>query len=134
MDSDTSQQPIPSPFDPSQVPDVPIDQDLAARVTNLYAEVDKALDELEVPEKERKEIEQNLMEAIAADLLVRLGERLSDEDKQALAEMAEESNDQPDLQAVAGFFRTKFAQEELVTHLAEATESVLKEFTSAMTE
>lgn len=118
----------------NQVPDLPVDPELAERVVALYSSVDETLNELRVPDEERKEVEQNLMEAIAADLLVRLGERLSDEDKKELAEMGNgfEPGVEPDLNAVAGFFRTKFAQEELVHALAEATESVLKEFTDAM--
>lgn len=114
------------------MPNVPIDQQLAERVVKLYQEVDTTLNELRVPEKERKEIEQNLMEAIAADLLVRLGEKLSEEEKQNLAKMGEEMGGQPDLNAVAGFFRDRFPQEELVHNLAAATESVLSEFTDAM--
>lgn len=116
------------------VPDVPIDEELAGRVMALYQNVDQVLDELRVPEEERKEVEQNLMEAIAADLLVRLGQRLSEDDKQELAKMGETiaPGAEPDLNAVAGFFRTKFSQEELVQALAEATESVLTEFTDAM--
>lgn len=116
------------------VPDLPVDQELAERVVALYGFVDETLNELRVPDEERKEVEQNLMEAIAADLLVRLGERLSDDDKKELAEMGNnfEPGTEPDLNAVAGFFRTKFNQEELVHALAEATESVLKEFTEAM--
>jgi hypothetical protein len=115
-------------------PDIPIDQDLAQRVVQLYQHVDDVLNELRVPDEERKEVEQNLMEAIAADLLVRLGEKLSDEDKKELAEMGEglEPGKEPDLNSVAGFFRGKFSQEELVKALAEATESVLLEFTDAM--
>ena len=119
-------------MDPAQVPDLPIDQALAERVVKLYQDVDKTLNDLRVPDKERKEIEQNLMEAIAADLLVRLGEKLSEEEKQKLAKMGEEAGGQPDLNAVAGFFRDRFPQEELVQNLAQATESVLSEFTDAM--
>lgn len=117
-----------------QLPDVPVDQALADRVVALYAQVDETLNDLRVPDEERKEVEQNLMEAIAADLLVNLGERLSDEDKAELAKFGEglAPGTEPDLSAVAGFFRTKFDQEELVHALAEATESVLKEFTEAM--
>lgn len=116
------------------VPDLPVDQELAERVVALYGYVDETLNELRVPDDERKEVEQNLMEAIAADLLVRLGERLSDDDKKELADMGNgfAPGTEPDLNAVAGFFRTKFSQEELVHALAEATESVLKEFTDAM--
>ncbi|OGG44540.1 hypothetical protein A2841_01150 [Candidatus Kaiserbacteria bacterium RIFCSPHIGHO2_01_FULL_48_10] len=117
--------------DPQSVPDVPVDQALAQRVMELYQQVDQLLDDLRVPDEERKEVEQNLMEAIAADLLVRLGERLSDEDKQDLAALGGEGKE-PDLNLVAGFFRDKFSQEELVQALAEATESVLKEFADAM--
>jgi len=116
--------------EPQDVPNVPVDQALAQRVMELYQEVDQVLDDLRVPEEERKEVEQNLMEAIAADLLVRLGERLSEDDKQDLAALGQ--GKEPDLNLVAGFFRDKFAQEELVQALAEATESVLKEFSDAM--
>ncbi|MBI3574040.1 hypothetical protein HY090_03250 [Candidatus Kaiserbacteria bacterium] len=113
--------------------DLPIDQELAERVVALYAHVDEVLNDLRVPDDERKEVEQNLMEAIAADLLVRLGEKLSEDDKKELANMGEElDGKEPDLNAVAGFFRGKFSQEELVHALAEATESVLTEFTDAM--
>ncbi len=115
------------------VPDAPVDQELAERVVELYAHVDEVLNDLRVPDDERKEVEQNLMEAIAADLLVRLGERLSEDDKKELAGLGEEiGGAEPDLNAVAGFFRGKFSQEELVHALAEATESVLTEFTDAM--
>ena len=126
MSDDASQNP--------SVPDVPIDEDLAQKVVGLYQNVDEVLDELHVPENERKEVEQNLMEAIAADLLVRLGEQLSEADKKELAQVGEgiQPGVEPDLNAVAGFFRTKFSQEELVRALAEATESVLVEFTEAM--
>lgn len=118
----------------AQVPDLPIDQELADRVVALYTSVDATLDDLRVPDDERKEVEQNLMEAIAADLLVNLGERLSEDDKKELAEMGNNfpEGTEPDLNVVAGFFREKFSQEELVKALAEATESVLKEFTEAM--
>lgn len=111
-----------------------IDPELAQRVTDLYANVDQVLEELRVPEEEKKEVEQNLMEAIAADLLVRLGERLSEDDKRSLAAIGESMppGTEPDLNQVAGFFREKFSQEELVHALAEATESVLVEFTEAM--
>ncbi len=115
-----------------QVP--PVDPELAERVVQLYSSVDEVLNDLRVPDDERKEVEQNLMEAIAADLLVRLGEELSDEDKGELAKMGQglAPGTEPDLNAVAGFFRTKFSQEELVHALAEATESVLREFADAM--
>ncbi len=115
------------------VPDLPVDQELAERVVQLYQHVDEVLNDLRVPDDERKEVEQNLMEAIAADLLVRLGENLSESDKSELAKLGEESGGkEPDLNAVAGFFRGKFSQEELVRALAEATESVLQEFSDAM--
>lgn len=130
--ADSQQMPDEPQNAPAGMPDVPINQELAERVVKLYQEVDATLDDLRVPDEERKEIEQNLMEAIAADLLVRLGEKLDENEKSNLAKMAEESGGQPDLNAVAGFFRTKFSQEELVHHLAEATESVLSEFTEAM--
>ena len=114
--------------------DLPIDQDMAERVVKLYSHVDEVLDELRVPDEERKEVEQNLMEAIAADLLVRLGEKLSDDDKEDLAKIGDSLpvGAEPDLNAVAGFFRDKFDQQQLVQALAEATESVLSEFTDAM--
>ena len=118
----------------AQASDLPIEQALADRVVALYTSVDQTLDDLRVPDDERKEVEQNLMEAIAADLLVNLGERLSDDDKKELASLGNDwpEGSEADLNVVAGFFRDKFSQEELVKALAEATESVLKEFTEAM--
>lgn len=118
--------------DVQSVPGASVDQELAERVVALYAQVDETLNDLRVPDDERKEVEQNLMEAIAADLLVRLGEKLSDDDKKDLAGLGEAAGAEPDLNAVAGFFRDKFSQEELVHALAEATESVLTEFSDAM--
>lgn len=131
--ADDDQTDVAPPQD-GDTPDVPIDPDLANRVVALYAQVDEVLNELRVPDEERKEVEQNLMEAIAADLLVNLGEKLSDDDKKDLANMGDTlaPGTEPDLNAVALFFRDKFSQEELVHSLAEATESVLKEFTEAM--
>ncbi len=117
-------------LDPSQLP--PVDPALGERVVGLYKKVDDVLEDLQVPAEERKEIEQNLMEAIAADLLVRLGDKLGDEEKESLASLGQNADGQPDLNEVAGFFRTKFSQEELVHSLAEATESVLNEFVEAM--
>lgn len=120
--------------DQQQNQNPPVDPALAERVTSLYAQVDQVLEELRVPDEEKKEVEQNLMEAIAADLLVRLGEKLSEDDKKSLAAIGESlpPGTEPDLNSVAGFFREKFSQEELVHALAEATESVLVEFTEAM--
>lgn len=119
--------------EPQNIPDVPIDQGMASRVMDLYSRVDEVLNELNVPEREKKEVEQNLMEAIAADLLTRLGSKLSDEEKGELANMAETiDTKEPDLNSVAGFFRGKFSQEDLVNELAEATESVLEDFVKEM--
>ncbi len=123
-----------SKIDPSTLPPMPaVDQALAQRVVSLYQEVDAALKGMNLEEKERKEIEQNLMEAIAAELLVKLGEHMTGDEKDDLTAMAEESGGQPDLNEVAGFFREKFTQEQLVQALASATESVLTEFTNSMT-
>ncbi len=110
----------------------PIDPALSERVIKLYEEVDTTLDDLDIPSEERQEIEQNLMEAIAADLLVRLGDKLEESEKQDLVKLGEANDGQPDLAQVANFFRDKFSQNELINGLAEATESVLKEFTDAM--
>ncbi|MEK7063532.1 MAG: hypothetical protein AAB955_02475 [Patescibacteria group bacterium] len=123
-----------SKIDPSTLPPMPaVDQELAKRVVTLYQSVDAALKEMNLEPKERKEIEQNLMEAIAADLLVKLGEHMSEDEKEDLTAMAEDAQGgQPDLTEVAGFFKEKFTQEQLVHALASATESVLKDFTDSM--
>ena len=112
----------------------PVDKELAERVIALYQGVDQVLDELRVPDDERKEVEKNLMEAIAADLLVRLGGKLSDEERESLAEAGQgaTAGADPNLDSVAEFFRGKFSQQELVESLAEATESVLTEFAESM--
>jgi hypothetical protein len=129
-------QKVPAPQ--TGMPDVAINPALAQRVMSLYQDIDKVLTEMRVPRYERQEVEKNLMEAVAADLLTRLGSRMSDDEKEELARMAGSIDQRnlnpmnPDLQKVAGFFRGKFTQEELVTELAEATESVLKDFIEEM--
>lgn len=103
---------------------------LANRVMALYQGVDQALDALRVPDNERAEVEKNLMEAIAADLLVRLGKRLSEEDREELASIGASvaPGTNPNLDSVAAFFKGKFSQEELMEALAKSSESVLQEF------
>lgn len=109
------------PDDPSSI---------AERVMALYQGVDRTLDELRVPAHERKEVEKNLMEAIAADLLVRLGKRLSEEERAELAGIGNDiiPGNAPNLDSVATFFKGKFSQEELMEALAQSSESVLQEF------
>lgn len=108
----------------------PVDPKLAQRVSKLYQEVDEILAELRVPADEKKEIEENLMSAVAADLLTRLSGKLSEEQRTELAALG--AGGEPDLKQVAEFFRTIFSQEELVNEVAKATESVLKDFISEM--
>lgn len=117
--------------DNAQSDDAQSDQpSVAERVMALYQGVDQTLDELRVPENERKEVEKNLMEAIAADLLVRLGKRLSEEEREELAGIGNTiaPGDAPNLDSVAAFFKGKFSQEELMEALAQSSESVLQEF------
>lgn len=130
MDDDTQNDAAGDSANPNQA----VDTELAERVMALYRGVDEVLDELRVPDDERKEVEKNLMEAIAADLLVRLGGKLSEEERGALATAGAPHNpgDNPNLDSVAEFFRGKFNQQELVESLAEATESVLTEFAESM--
>lgn len=110
-----------------------VNQQMAGRVMALFGQIDQVMDELKVPNQDRNQVMQNLMEAIAADLMTRLGTRMSDDEKQELADMAEGMDTQnPDLQSVAGFFRGKFSQEELMDELAGATEGVLKDFVEEM--
>lgn len=101
---------------------------------NLYQGIDQVLDDLRVPDSERSEVKQNLMEGIAADLIVRLGGRLSEDDKKQLAKIGEGGapGQEPDLSTIAEFFRSKFSRDELIVALSEATESVLAEFVAAM--
>lgn len=111
----------------------PMDTELASRVSKLYEEVDEMLRSLKVPPQEKKEIEQNLMSAVAADLLTRLGTQLTEEQKQEFASLAGNLTDaEPDLAMVADFFRTIFPQDVLVNEVALATESVLKDFLREM--
>ena len=108
-----------------------VDPAAAKRVMDLYGDVDKVLNRLKVPPRERKQVEKNLMEAVAADLLTRLGAKLTDEEKQSLAGAAPEGA-APDLSSVASFFRGRFSQQELLEELTAATESVLSEFIAEM--
>lgn len=107
---------------------------VADRVVALYQGISETLDELRIPDNERKEVEKNLMEAIAADLLVRLGKKLSEEERTELAGIGAEIDpeNEPDLNSVATFFRGKFSQEELMEALVESSESVLQEFAESV--
>lgn len=119
--------------DNSPTDGAPVDQALAERVSKLYEEVDETLASLKVPPQEKKEIEQNLMSAVAADLLTRLGSQLTDEQKKEFAALAGDLTDaEPDLAVVAEFFRTIFPKDVLVNEVALATESVLKDFLREM--
>ena len=110
-----------------------VNPQMAQKVMALFGQIDSVMDELNVPSQDRNQVMQNLMEAIAADLMTRLGTRMSEEEKNELADMAEGMDTQnPDLQSVAGFFRGKFTQEELMDELAGATEGVLKDFMTEM--
>lgn len=122
-----------SKIDPSMLPPMPaVDKAMAERVITLYRDIDTALKGMNLEPEERKKVEQNLMEAIAADLLMRLGEKMSDDDKGELTQMAQDSNGQPDLNEVAAFFKERFEQQDLVQALAAATEQVLSEFAESM--
>ena len=122
-----------SKIDPSMLPPMPaVDKALAERVITLYRDIDAQLKSMNLEPEDRKKVEQNLMEAISADLLTRLGEKMTDDDKGELMQMAQDSNGQPDLQEVAGFFKERFQQEDLVKALAAATETVLSEFAESM--
>jgi len=109
-----------------------VNPNLAGRVMNLYGRIDQVLAELRVPDAERRQVEQNLMEAIGADLMVRLGAKMSEEDREKLMELTGDGKTQPNLADVAGFFRDSFTQEDLLTDLGDATESVLTDFVKEM--
>lgn len=110
-----------------------VQKELAGRVMALYGRIDETLNEMRVPARDRRDVEQNLMEAIGADLLVRLGSKMSEEQKNELTSAVQTENGaMPDLAAVAGFFNTNFDQQELLEALAEATESVLNDFAKEM--
>lgn len=109
-----------------------IDPNLAMRVMNLYGRIDEVMNELKVPDNERKQVEQNLMEAIAADLMVRLGSKMSEENKDQLMSLTGGGTTEPNLGEVAMFFRDNFSQEDLLKDLGDATESVLNDFVSEM--
>lgn len=104
--------------------------DASNRLGDLSRGIGEFLDALRIPLAERDEVEKNLTEAIAADLLVRLGNRLSDEERGRLMEHAD--GEGTDLSAVAGFFRERFSENELVDALTASTESVLSDFTKEM--
>lgn len=100
----------------------------AKRVLDLYDRIDEVLKEMRIPEVQRDEIQKNLMEAISADLLVRLGNRLSDEDREKLTAVHQVGQAETDLSAVTTFFKSHFSQDDLVEELSQATESVLTDF------
>ena len=113
--------------------DAQVNQEMAGRVMALFGKIDTVMDDLKVPDRDRQQVMQNLMEAIAADLMTRLGARMSEDERNELVTMAEGMDTQnPDLQSVAGFFRGRFTQEELMDELAGATEGVLDDFMKEM--
>lgn len=109
-----------------------MDPNLAGRVMALYQRIDDTLNAMRVPKSERRQVEQNLMEAVAAELLVRLGGKMSEDQKGKLASLTGGGAVEPNLADVATFFRDSFSQEELLNDLAEATESVLNDFIKEM--
>jgi hypothetical protein len=127
--------------EPQNVPDISADgnaspsvnPEMAQRAMELFGKLDEVMEDLKVPDNDRQQVMQNLMEAIAADLMTRLGTRMSDEEKQQLASMAEVSDPKnPNLEGVTAFFRSKFSQEELMDELAQATQGVVEEFIQEM--
>ncbi len=72
------------------------------------------------------------MEAIAADLMVRLGSKMSEENKDQLMSLTGGGTTEPNLCEVAMFFRDNFSQEDLLKDLGDATESVLNDFVAEM--
>jgi len=100
----------------------------------LYGRIDETLNGMRVPARDRKQVEQNLMEAIGADLLVRLGGKMSEEQREELMGTVQNVTEggTPDLPAVASFFNANFDQQELLEILSEATESVLNDFVKEM--
>lgn len=124
--NDTNSQHVPQPSD--------VQKELAGRVMALYGQIDETLNELRVPARDRKQVEQNLMEAIGADLLVRLGSKMSEEQREELMGTVQnvQEGGTPDLPAVAAFFNANFDQQELLEVLADATESVLDDFVKEM--
>lgn len=118
---------------PGMPADAQVNPEMAGKVMALFGRIDQAMDDLNVPSRDRMQVMQNLMEAIAADLMTRLGGKMSEEERNQLVTMAEGMDmKNPDLQSVAGFFRGRFTQEELMEDLAGATEGVLADFMKEM--
>jgi hypothetical protein len=93
------------------------------KLLRLKDDLEKLFKDLEFSEDQRKEIDKNLTEAIAADMMTRLGEGLTPE------QIEELKTRQPDkVEDVAAFFKEKYSEEQIVEALAKATESVLDEF------
>lgn len=110
-------------------------KELAGQVMGIYQRIDETLNEMRIPDRDRKEVEQKLMEAVGADLLVRLSEKMTDEQREELmgtVEAAQGGGGKPDLPAVAAFFNANFDQKELLEILAISTESVLDDFIQEM--
>lgn len=109
-----------------------MDPNTAGRVMNLYNRIDEVLNELKVSDDERAQVQQNLMEAIAADLMVRLGAKMNDDQKDRLNELTQGMTVEPNLADVAMFFRDSFKPEDLIKDLGDATETVLDAFIKEM--
>lgn len=148
MNDQDQDQGIPSPFmdntgipeDASEMPDDMGLSDAAANIgiqgmsdavaqrhgkklMRLKDELEKLFKDLEFTDEQKKEIDKNLTEAIAADMMTRLGERLTPDQIEEL-----KTRNPQAVEDVAGFFKEKFAEDDIVEALAMATESVLDEF------
>ncbi len=93
------------------------------KLMRLKDELEKLFKDLEFTDEQKKEIDKNLTEAIAADMMTRLGERLSPDQIEEL-----KTRNPQAVEDVAAFFKEKFSEDDIVEALALATESVLDEF------
>ena len=93
------------------------------KLMRLKDELEKLFKDLEFTEEQRKEIDKNLTEAIAADMMTRLGEGLNPAQIEELKARKPEK-----VEDVAAFFKEKYSEDQIVEALANATESVLDEF------
>ena len=89
-------------------------QQPSQRVLELYEKIDAMLVEMRIPEGQRTDIQRNLLEAISAELLVRLGNKLSEEKREEIRSLNSVGEAAVDIATLVSFLKDQFDQSEVI--------------------
>lgn len=101
--------------------------EFSLKITNrLREDLTSIFDKLGVPKDERVAVRNNLSDAILAEMLISLGEKLPPEQKEMLKSRVQQMED------LFGFFRQVFTEDQLFEALIIAEKNVIAEFLDSM--